>query len=204
MQPPDPAKTAYQPLVVGYHGCRADVGRDVVNGRAFITPSTNTFDWLGHGAYFWEDEFARARSWARARYGQDAFVVGAFVNLGQCLNLSNQSSIAMLRYGYDKLANISASVGVSLPGNSAIGPDGLARKRELDCSVINTIHEIVAQNGDAPFDTIRAAFSEGEAVYPGASFQDQNHIQICVRNPKSILGFFLPLEELNYPNWFAE
>ena len=43
-----------------------------------------------------------------------------------------------------------------------------------------------------PIDSIRAAFIEGEEIYPGAGFNEKTHIQICIRNPNCIKGFFLP------------
>jgi len=43
-----------------------------------------------------------------------------------------------------------------------------------------------------PFDSVRAAYIEGEELYPNAGFNDKNHIQLCVRNPNCIKGFFMP------------
>ena len=45
------------------------------------------------------------------------------------------------------------------------------------------------------FDSLRAAFIEGERIYPGAGFYDKTHVQICVRNPNCVKGFFLPRKE---------
>ncbi|MFN9610672.1 MAG: hypothetical protein ACK546_00735 [bacterium] len=33
-------------------------------------------------------------------------------------------------------------------------------------------------------------FEEGELVYPGAGFRDRTHVQIAIRNPEMILGYF--------------
>jgi hypothetical protein len=46
------------------------------------------------------------------------------------------------------------------------------------------------------FDTVRCAFLEGAPAFPGAAIKLKNHIQICVRNPNSILAFFLPRHTL--------
>jgi hypothetical protein len=40
---------------------------------------------------------------------------------------------------------------------------------------------------------VRAAFIEGEPLYPNAGFNDRNHIQLCVVNPRCIKGYFRPL-----------
>jgi hypothetical protein len=42
-----------------------------------------------------------------------------------------------------------------------------------------------------PFDTVRALFVEGGPAYPGAGFNERNHIQIAVRSRAAIKGLFL-------------
>ncbi|HZU36516.1 MAG TPA: hypothetical protein VFA18_11435 [Gemmataceae bacterium] len=57
--------------------------------------------------------------------------------------------------------------------------------------VVNTCIDELRRRG-AEYDTVRAAFLEGEPVYPGAGFSRENHIQIAVRNSACILGVFRP------------
>ena len=66
--------------------------------------------------------------------------------------------------------------------------------RNLDCAVIQNLHEELERNEVKPFDSVRAAFIEGDPLYPNAGFHDKNHIQISIRNPICIKGYFLPLE----------
>ncbi len=67
--------------------------------------------------------------------------------------------------------------------------------RELDCAVIETIHKVNSLNNDkSTFDSVKGVFWEGEELYPSAGFREKNHIQICVRNPNCIKGYFLPRE----------
>ena len=41
-------------VVFGYHGCRRSIGEAVLSGKvAELAPNTNSYDWLGHGVYFW-------------------------------------------------------------------------------------------------------------------------------------------------------
>ena len=47
------------------------------------------FEWLGTGFYLWQDSPWRAQQWAESRYGVDAAVVVARVELDWCLDLSN-------------------------------------------------------------------------------------------------------------------
>ncbi|HEV9036455.1 MAG TPA: hypothetical protein VGQ51_07545 [Puia sp.] len=56
-----------------------------------------------------------------------------------------------------------------------------------------------ARHGEPPFDSVRGVFVEGRELYPGAGFQDKNHIQICIRNPNCIRSFFLPRRETRWP-----
>jgi len=48
------AHLTYQRAVVGYHGCDASVVEEVLAGKAELMLSTNAYDWLGEGMYFWE------------------------------------------------------------------------------------------------------------------------------------------------------
>ena len=67
------------------------------------------------------------------------------------------------------------------------------RMRALDCAVINYLHFAREAEGDPAFDTVRAAFIEGAPLYEGAGFYERTHIQICVRRPEQILGYFRPI-----------
>jgi hypothetical protein len=53
-------------LILGYHGCDRSVGEAVLAGKAELKANNNTYDWLGHGIYFWEHNPMRAVQWARA------------------------------------------------------------------------------------------------------------------------------------------
>ena len=49
-------------------------------------------------------------------------------------------------------------------------------------------------NMGEPFDSVRCAFEEGEPSFPGSGILDKTHIQICIRNPICIKGYFHPLD----------
>lgn len=44
----------YQRTVVGYHGCDAVLTDSVLAGKMDLQLSSNPYDWLGGGIYFWE------------------------------------------------------------------------------------------------------------------------------------------------------
>ena len=49
------------------------------------------------------------------------------------------------------------------------------------------------KSNDLPeYDSVRCAFIEGESLYENAGFHEKNHIQICIRNPNCIKGYFIP------------
>lgn len=55
----------YQPFsVIGFHSCDREVGLKVLNGKDNLFSSTNTWDWLGEGIYFWEQNPGRALEYA--------------------------------------------------------------------------------------------------------------------------------------------
>ena len=57
---------------------------------------------------------------------------------------------------------------------------------------MNFLHQLRAEQHEPPFDTVRGFFIEGAPVYPTAGLRSLDHVQICVRNPASIIGFFRP------------
>ena len=186
-------------LVLGYHGCDREVGERILGSGGHLRPSENDCDWLGSGIYFWEDNPRRALDWAefvrdnpkfsRARI-RDPFVIGAVIDPGNCLDLLETDSIRIVEEAYVRLAAASSAVGVPMPKNQRRGSEWAVRR--LDCAVVNHVHGFRAQAGKAEFDSVRAAFVEGEPLYPGAGFHRRTHIQICVRSTSQVIGYFRP------------
>jgi hypothetical protein len=186
-------------LVLGFHGCDRTVGLKILrsNGTLHLEKSCNDYDWLGNGIYFWENNPERA-----LKFAEDAiinkkltqgeikipFVIGAVIDLGYCLNLLDSLFLKELRKTYD-LMKIS---GYELPENKFRDESGYFLKRNLDCAVIETLHSLKKKKTEKPFDSVRGVFVEGEELYPTAGFREKNHIQICIRNPNCIKGYFHP------------
>ncbi len=42
-------------LIIGFHGCDADVAYSLLNTPDTVKISREPYDWLGHGMYFWEN-----------------------------------------------------------------------------------------------------------------------------------------------------
>jgi hypothetical protein len=113
--------------------------------------------------------------------------LGAYVQLGRCFDLLDEATTSLLGETYERLVRTCTEEGGSLPQNR--GREG--KRRELDCFVINTCLDELLDRG-TKYDTVRAAFLEGEPVYPTAGFCHESHIQVAVRNPTCILGVFQP------------
>ncbi len=187
-------------LVLGFHGCDISAFNAVIHDGQHIKPSKNDYDWLGHGAYFWEHNLRRAQDWAIEQQGRGSIeqpaVIGAVLDLGHCLNLTDSEYIDLLKNEYKLLRDEMKTIGQPLPKNSGKTEDRLFRR--LDCAVIEHLHsrlKTAKQEGlnlIEPFDSARGLFSEGSPIYEDAGFREKTHIQICVRNPNCIKGYFDP------------
>jgi hypothetical protein len=186
-------------LILAYHGCDRQIGEEILSGQAELKASHNTYDWLGHGAYFWEHNPARAIEWARllqstSRQGRPKIrhpmAIGAVIDLGLCLNLLDAQFLSQLPIAFRKLQEASSLLGEPLPTNRALGRSSDLLLRHLDCAVIESLHQLRVDEKKPSFDSVRAVFVEGEALYPGAAIQKFNHIQICVRNATCVKGYF--------------
>lgn len=156
-------------------------------GAPFLL-STNAYDWLGSGIYFWEanpqrglDFVTEMKDMGIKRIAQPS-VVGAVIDLGSCLDLMTSVGIGMVAASYEDLRQIFDAAGAVMPVNR----DKV--RRQLDRAVIEHVHALI--KGPDVIETVRGVFVEGQPIYPGAGFDAKTHVQIAVRNPKCIKGVF--------------
>lgn len=179
----------WEKFVVGYHGCDQGILSDILTGKSDLKASCNDYDWLGNGIYFWEDSYQRAIQWAQQNPKiKTPSVIGAVINLGHCLNLLDAEHLETVRIAHLNLEEITAQAETPMPKNRG----EKFKDRKLDCAVIETLHQVRKEAGLEPYQTVRGFFIEGEPLYEGAGLRNQDHIQLCVRDSKSIVGFFLP------------
>jgi len=114
-------------LILAFHGCDKSVADKVISGHEQFRFSKNSYDWLGHGGYFWDSSPSRALEFAE----------------------------------YIKSSGEKSSQGAI-----------------LNPAVMGAV--------------LNLGFWEGNELYPNAGFRKKNHIQICIRNPNCIKGYFLP------------
>lgn len=191
-------------LVIGFHGCDQTTYEKVLYEHEALLPSKNSYDWLGNGIYFWENSLSRAEQWARAycdRYNRknpklpqkEPAVIGAVISLGHCLNLSDYGSAEILKMGFEVLKYELEVLGKPLPKNKNIKDNTDLLYRELDCAVIERIHQFNREKGRISYDSVRGTFLEGKPVYPESGIMEKTHTQLCIINPNCIKGYFSPL-----------
>ncbi|MDY7230122.1 hypothetical protein [Hyalangium rubrum] len=194
----------YARTVIGYHGCDESTVERLLRGEPF-RPSTNAYDWLGSGVYFWEYGPDRALSFAeeqrrRGKLKRPA-VVGAVLQLGRCFDLLDTRFTEDLADAHREFAAQARAQGLPLPVNRGRTPD--RELRYLDCTVLNWYLLRMIARG-TPYDSVRCAFLEGEPVYEGAGIYKKTHIQISICNPTCIVGTFIPTLEVTPPLLFED
>lgn len=208
-------------VVVGFHGCDKDVFNSVIKYGNQLKASENSYDWLGHGKYFWEGSYDRALAWAKASNNiKTPAVIGAFIKLGNCIDLLDSEDLKKVKQAYEILFLELEALGEDIPKNKII-KDDISFVRELDCKVILRLQELnneaVArdldlidmngqnlrkiQNYHEFIDSVRGMFPEGKELYPNAGFRSKNHIQLCVVNPNCIIGYFEPTK---HNSWYKK
>ena len=123
-------------LTVGFHGCDQSVVDKVVAGEDNLLASTNDYDWLGNGIYFWENNEERAMEWAvelsKRKYSsiKKPAVIGAIIDLGYCFDLTDSAYLKELKKAYDTAFEISQLSGNQLPENKSFGLSQCGLRRE--------------------------------------------------------------------------
>ncbi|MDO8361200.1 MAG: hypothetical protein Q7T08_14375 [Devosia sp.] len=184
-------------FILGYHGCSTATAKLLLKGDAFQA-SENDYDWLGHGVYFWEANplrglhFYQGAQKRKEHSGRDGTVVGAVIDLGFCLDLLSSTGIETVRTAYADLKAIADQASAPMPVNTHGG-----LLRNLDCAVINHLHESRKDARLDGFDTVRGMFDEGKPAFTGSGIAAKAHIQIAVRSLSCIKGVFrVPREHL--------
>lgn len=192
-------------LILGFHGCDESVIANVLSGTDALRPSENAYDWLGHGIYFWEYSPTRALQYAQVlqerpqranRPIHKPAVLGAVLSLGNCLDLLDAASLKVLEEGFEVAKSIFLD---GLPDNAIDVISGEILLRYRDCAVIEVVHEALSpvagyDLSKKPYDSVRGAFFEGQPIYENSGFRKHDHLQVCIRNPNCIKGYFVPRE----------
>ncbi len=186
----------YDRLVIGYHGCSAEVAEAILDGGDFVI-SENEYDWLGRGIYSWEYGLDRAWSWAR-NASETPSVVGAIIQLGNCFDLLDTRFTGVLAHMADPYVKTLEQFARPVPRNK--GRDVDLKGRFFDCALLNWCLDYLAnqpEDARVAYQCVRGSFQEGDTVYEDSSglrsaIFKESHIQIAVRDPACIIGTFRP------------
>lgn len=190
--------------MLAYHGCDMTTAQALLSGSPFQV-SDKPYDWLGEGAYFWEWDPVRAYEWAKERRPVAPCVVGAAIELGNCLDLTTQTGIRAVKRAYKSYEHLRIQAGnpplTNKDGKNSSPGDRVLRL--LDRAVVDHLHATYKTEAKRhpgrfqAFDTVRALFPEGDELYPTAGFREKTHVQISVKGIQVIRGVFrLPSHEL--------
>lgn len=192
-------------IVIAYHGCDVTTRDQLVSGRlAHLDNSANKYDWLGPGAYFFEDDHQRALMFANAshqvpekRYTARPIatpaVVGAILQVQNWLDMTTQDGLQEFANAYAAVTQYYASTGKPMPANARAGDaDEDILLRGLDNAVFSYMHAVRDDKGLPAFQAVRAAFHQGREIAPLSGFHINTHVQIALRDPSCVKGWFLP------------
>lgn len=188
----------FQRIVIGYHGCDHSIGISVLVDENSLKKSNNKYDWLGEGIYFWEYSPKRALEFAceQQKRGKvkTPFVLGAYIHLGRCFDLTDTRYTHQVAEAFKAWERFLKEENLPMPENKtgAIGGEDLVL-RYRDCALLNWYMRISDEKSKSCYyQTVRGVFMEGEPVYSGSKFYTKTHIQIAVKDPICILGYFRP------------
>ena len=185
--------------LLGYHGCDRGVAERILAGEDELNESSANHDWLGPGVYFWVDSPALAFGWAchvnatRPKTIRAPYVIGAYINPGLCLNLTDLAITRELQRTYKEWETIVKIAGKQLPSNEMDPDSGEFVNRQRDCAFLQFIHATRATAGLPAYDSVLGVFESNPPVFPGSAMKLRTHIQIAVRSHNehsNILGYF--------------
>ena len=119
-------------LLIGFHGCDIEVRDQLLNTPNVIVKSERPHVWLGHGMYFWENNYDRAMEWAEDKKKRGGIktpaVIGAVISLGYCFDLIDSQFIKMLKIYYNLMESEYKAIGRDIPENKDLKQDVLKTK----------------------------------------------------------------------------
>lgn len=204
-------------IVLAYHGCDVITRDGLVRGEIKPRISSNQYDWLGDGLYFFEGDSGRALKLAHNSHANPTqlltrkpiatpAVVGAILEVERWFDLTTQAGIASFTHAAQAVVDGSREDATSLPVNKpAFEGDQDLLHRAFDkaaCDMVHAFRKVVhaqalanqdtaAIIASAPYQAARGAFEQGGIITAGSSICSDTHIQIAVQDLSCIKGWFL-------------
>lgn len=196
-------------VVRGYHGTTLSRAQSIIANQQ-IQISRNDYDWLGHGAYFFQDGPLRAWKWAVEwvvrRHGGQPAVISADISLEDCFDLLDIANWNYLLAAHQVLSSTAAAPSQTSPvvrnhtGRrfhiaSPAPVSGRSGHNKLDCAVVKMAVNVRRRRQRV--QSVRGAFVEGQQLYNNSYFFDHSHVQIAVLEPNAIIPTSFVLEDAN-------
>lgn len=191
-----PRFSDYHRTVIGYHGTRLSVAKQIVDLTGSFQKSSNPHDWLGTGVYFWEYAPKQAWLWAeqlrkRRKWTEPTAVVASMIRLGNCFDLLDPDNISELETYYHEFTR-------SVTGSESKTPKNYNHRKYLDRAVFEFTYAALEERGNRA-DTCRAVYvptntaldGKNARVWARSWITRTSHIQLCVRDLSCILGSWL-------------
>ena len=169
--------------IYGYHGTSQTKAANIL--KHGFRASDNDYDWLGTGIYFFQDAPLRARQWATQQYPDNPAVIRSLIRLDNCIDLFDIGWQPLLKNVCNSFVEQYRETNRPLPKQQ---PDR-SKAHRLDCAFFNFAIELICR--EQPIDSIRAAFIEGDRLFPDSAIFNLAHIQIAIRNPDLIQECYL-------------
>jgi hypothetical protein len=163
-------------VVRGFHGTNIAAAKSILSTGFLV--SSNSYDWLGRGVYFWQESSSRAKAWAQQKWADQWAVVEVEIDIADCMDLLEGDWFSLINSAYDEVVGSFRSAGRDLPRQSGL-------VHGLDREVIEFVVAGAEHNG-TEIGSVRAAFQEGVPAFPGSALFTKAHVQIAVRNPARI------------------
>jgi hypothetical protein len=195
----------YHRTVVGYHGTTLSVALSLITRVTDFVWSERDYDWLGRGVYFWEYAPKQALNFAKIRQHQlkkkknktpeeehranePLAVVACMIRLGFCLDLTEPENVEYLAEIFDSYKESMTLADEELPRNTR-------KYRKLDRAVFEYAYKVIeTEKPKLKVDTARGVYvptDVAKRIWEGSWISRDAHIQLCVRNPASLLGIWL-------------
>jgi len=172
--------------ITGYHGTRLNYVEPILQDGFII--SKNEYDWLGDGAYFFQDGFHLAKEWANKLFVDNGVVIGAKIELDNCMDLVDSRWCDFLKKAHDELL-------AKLKAENMLPPRQSEGAHRLDRAVINYAIASLERRGHK-IQSVRAPFHEGNPLYLNSALFAKSQIQIAVRDISSIKKVWLETENI--------
>lgn len=142
--------------------------------------SDNNYDWLGPGAYFWQDAPNRALDWAKKHHSSSPAVVRSLIRFEkeQAMDLLDIEWFDTLQEGYPLFVQQYRRRDFSLPTQDP----RMSKKHVLDHAFLKYASSYFQKSGSRKISIIRAAFTEGVPIFETSAIYNRSHVQIAVRD----------------------